>query len=236
MPEEQQAPKRRIIVGSEPEQYPGMFRHVDGRYDGYAQHLIQEIAEIVGLELETKSDLFGPLETLLVAGKIDLIPMVPYSPHRDEYMDFSAPHSIIQDAAFVRRGDSSIQTEANLRGKSIIVVESDIAHRHIVSNSISDRVTTVLSFDEALRLLSSGQHDVVLAPRWLGLRIIGSWNLSNLTTAAPTIRGYARSFHFGVAEGDKKLLELLNRGVYIMEESSRDEKIYDAWFGAWDSQ
>jgi signal transduction histidine kinase len=118
-----------------------------------------------------------------------------------------------------------------LRGKEIILQKSAATHEYFVKNKITDRIVLANSTTDALRLLSSGNHDYVLAQRLVGLIAIKELGLTNLDVTGPLLTAFGRGFGFAVKEGNTELLDLLNQGLQIIKATGRYDEIYEKWFG-----
>ena len=97
-----------IRAGSELEFRPYGFTDKDGQPTGFGPELLRSVADKMGLRLERT---VGPWDTVwndLVAGKLDVLPVVARTPGREPLVDFSLPHTETFDAFFVRSGQPVI--------------------------------------------------------------------------------------------------------------------------------
>jgi ABC-type amino acid transport substrate-binding protein len=77
-------------------------------------------------------------------GKIKvLINLAALSDEHRQFANFSVPHVTVHDAIFVRKGESGIHTEDDLAGKSIIVLNADLAHDYAVSKGWGEQLVLV---------------------------------------------------------------------------------------------
>ena len=166
-------------------------------------------------------------------GKVDVLINVAQSDDRHKYTDFSVPHVTVNGAIFVRKDDSSIGSETDLAGKSIIVFKSDLAHEYAVSKGWQAQLVVVDTANEGLKLLASGKHDAMLLSKLAGIQTIKALDLKNIKALDVKV-GYAQKFSFGVHRGDAKLLARLNEGLALAKASGAYDALYQKWFGIYE--
>jgi len=82
-------------------------------------------------------DLDRPWDTVwnaLVAGQLDVLPIVAKLPERQPLVDFSIPHTETYDAFSCAR-DPLIQNIEGAKGKEIAVMRSDAAHHALLARN-----------------------------------------------------------------------------------------------------
>ena len=153
---------------------PYTFVNKDGLPDGFSVDLMRAVAQVMGVKLEIKVDTWDNARHALENGQIDFLPMMAYSAERDKLYDFSPPHTIAYDAFFTRKDASPISSMDDLKGKKIIVLESDLAHDYLKSLAFiqPEQLIQVNGLPEALRLLASGSADTALMPKLVGLALV----------------------------------------------------------------
>jgi PAS domain S-box-containing protein len=214
----------------------------DGSADGFSVDLLKEVIRASGLEISFTVAPWNQIKQQLAEGKLDVLPLVAYSAERDQVFDFTAPYLQMHGTIFVRKGNTSIQTEADLKDKELLVMRGDSAHEYAVKNQLSDKLTLVSSFEEAMRLLSRGRHDALIIQQLAGLMLqkkLGITNLvdvstfreSSLRMSAKPLSGFVQKFSFAVREGDRDLLGRLNEGLAIVITNGTYDRLYDEWFG-----
>jgi PAS domain S-box-containing protein len=214
----------------------------DGSPDGFSVQLLDEVTKAVGLKVKFQVGPWHEIKQALIEGKIDVLPLVSYSKERDKLLDFTAPYLRMHGTIFVRRNEDSIHDEADLKDKAVIVMEGDTAHEYAVKNNLTTRLILTPTFEEAMRLLSSGKHDAVLIQQLVGYQILGKLNIDNvvdvenareqsLKPAAKPMSGFEQKFCIAVTQGNRELLELLNEGLTITIANGTYEALYNKWFG-----
>ncbi len=179
----------------------------NGKPTGFSIDLTRAVAEVMGLEVEIRLGNWDEVRRDLEMGRIDVITGMGYSKERDNFVDFSAPHHIVYQAIFVRKG-SSISSLESIKDKEIIVQKSDIMHDYVKENNLSANIIVVEDQTEALRLLASGKHDCALLMKLHGLYLVNKLKLTNIKTVGPEI--LPMEYCFAVTEGDSLLLAQFN--------------------------
>ncbi len=217
-----------IRVGSELDFPPYALADENGRPDGFSVELIKAITGAMGLSIKISTGSWDTVWNALVAGQLDVLPIVAKTPGRQRLIDFSLPHTETYDAFFVRKGDPPIQNIAAAQGKEIVVMRSDAAHHELLTRNFPGKLILVDTIPEGLKLISSGKHNAFLCSKLIGTLSIKNHGLTGLT-AGPTIPDYKRVFSFGVKKGDTELLEKLNQGLLIVKTNGEYDRIYDKW-------
>jgi len=156
-----------------------------------------------------------------------------YSEERDRLFDFSVPQTIAYDAIFFKKGNSGLRSLNDLSGKTVIVMNKDVAHSYLLSSGLSKTMSLNLvdSLPEALKQLAAGKGDAAIMPKLVGIATAKKLNLSDIETSPQLIDGYTRPFCFAVKDGNQALLERLNQGLNIIKSTGQYDAIYKKWFG-----
>ncbi|MEI6704086.1 MAG: transporter substrate-binding domain-containing protein, partial [Deltaproteobacteria bacterium] len=117
--------------------HPYTFMNNKGEPDGFSVEIARAVAKVMDLELEIRADRWDLAIKELEAGSIDLLPMMAYTAERDKTFDFSVPHTIAFDAIFHKKGATGLGTLKELSGKTVIVMNRDIAHSYLISSGLS---------------------------------------------------------------------------------------------------
>ena len=100
----------------------------DGSADGFSVELLKAVVQAMGLKIEFGVEPWHQIKQKLIQGELDVLPLVSYSRERDREFDFSASYMRLHGTVFVRKGDTSIQSEADLKGREVLVMKGDNAH------------------------------------------------------------------------------------------------------------
>jgi len=212
-----------LIVGIKSDFAPYEFVDDEGLPSGFHIDLIRAVCDEIGLRPEFTSGSWTNLITALNNNKIDMLAGLEFTSERDSLVDFSIPHSHIYQSVFIRK-NSRINSVEDLRGKEVIVVENTV-----LSGFLNGITAIAVKNDlTALELLSSGQHDAVIAPKLYGLQLISAYDIDNIKSINSTIKTYPMCF--AVDEGSSDLLSSLNEGLNKIKLNGTYRKIYDQWF------
>ncbi len=214
----------------------------DGTPDGFSIDILKAVVHEVGLDVNFAVGPWTKIKQKLIDKEIDVLPLVSYSKDRDKVFDFTAPYLRMHGTIFVRQGETSIHSESDLKDKEVVVMRGDTAHEYAVTHNLSNKLILTDTFEEAMRLLSSGSHDAVVIQKLVGLQLIKKLNISNLVSidsfhesnfkpVSIVLSGFEQKFCIAVQEGDKDLLSLMNEGLAIVFANGTYEDIYDKWLG-----
>lgn len=222
-----------LVIGSEQNFPPFAIGDTDETADGFSIDLWKVVAKEAGLKYSIRVKPWGEVLQEFKDGKIDVLINVAQSDDRHKYTDFSVPHVTVNGAIFVRNNDYRIRSETDLKGKSIIVFKSDLAHEYALSKGWQSQLIVVDTAKEGLKLLASGKHDAMLLSKLAGNQTLKELDIKNIKALDVKV-GYAQKFSFGVHHGDSDLLARLNEGLAIAKSSGVYDSLYQKWFGIYE--
>ncbi len=224
-----------LIVGSEQDYPPFATGTTDQTAGGFTVELWRAVAAESGLNYTIRVRPFHQILQEFKEGKIDVLINLAQSAERGEFADFTVPTVVVNGAIFVRKGESGIHAEADLSGKSIIVLNADLAHDYALSKGWQKQLVLVETAAEGFRLLASGRHDALLLSKLVGMQTLGTLHISNIE-ALNIKAGFAQKFSFAVREGESGLLSRINEGLALSKSSGRYTELYDKWFGVYEEK
>jgi diguanylate cyclase (GGDEF)-like protein/PAS domain S-box-containing protein len=224
---------RTLVVGSELDYPPFAIGETAETADGFTVNLWQIVADDAGLKYTILVKPFHQLLKEFQEGKIDVLINLAQSDERRKFADFTVPHVTVHAAIFIRNGTRGISSEQDLTGKSVIVVDADIAHEYALDQSWGKKLTLVPTAAEGLRLLASGKHDAMFISKLVGMQTLEQLNFPSIT-ALPVIAGASQKFSFAVRKGDAHLLALLNEGLALSKSSGAYDILYQKWFSVYE--
>ena len=228
-----QIQKSTLIVGSEQDFPPFATGLTDETAGGFTVELWKAVAAEADLNYSIRVRPFHELLQDFKAGKIDVLINLAASEQRHEFADFTVPHVVVHGAIFVRKGETSIRSENDFAGKSIIVLSADLAHDYALSKGWKKQLVLVNNAEEGLRLLASGRHDAMLLSKLAGMQTIQTTGLNNIE-ALKTKAGFSQKFSFAVQKGQADLLHKINEGLAVTKANGVYSTIYEKWFGIYD--
>ena len=228
-----QLQKDTLIVGSEQDYPPFATGMTDATAGGFTVDLWKAVAAEAGLKYSIHVRPFHQILQEFKEGKVDVLINLAQSAERRQFADFTVPHVIVHGAIFVRKGESRIRSEDDLIGKSIIVLKADLAHDYAVSKGWEKQLILVNTSAEGMRLLASGQHDVMLLSKLAGMQTLHELGLTSIK-ALQVKAGFSQKFAFAVPKGQSDLLSEINEGLALTKSNGTYNALYDKWFGVYE--
>ena len=225
-------PTAPLVVGSEQDFPPFATGMTNATAGGFTVELWRAVAAEAGLASQIRVEPFHELLRDFQDGRIDVLINLAQSDERRAYADFTVPHVIVHGAIFAREGTTDIRSEADLDGKSILVINKDLAHRYAESQPWGRRLVHVDTAADGLKLLASGQHDVMLLSKLTGLETIRTAGLTGIEPL-DVPAGFSQRFAFAVQKGNADLLMRLNEALAVTKSDGTYDALYDKWFGVY---
>ena len=236
-------PGHRVLRSASELDYPPFaLVRPDGGADGFSVDLLKAVARAAGMDIEFSVGPWNEIKQKLIDRQLDVLPLVSYSADRDKVMDFSASYLRMHGTIFVRAGNERIKSKEDLKDKEVIVMRGDTAHEYALREHLSDHLILTDSFEQAMEMLSKGEHDAVVIQQLVGLELIKRLGITNLVSvdripeknlrpAARPLSGFEQKLCFAVQAGDADLLARLNEGLSITIANGAYDTLYDKWFG-----
>ncbi len=226
---------RQIVAGSEQDYPPFAVGMTDATAGGFTVELWEAVARERGIGYAVRVRPFGELLEGFKAGRVDVLLNLAKSDERQAFADFSTTHVVAGGAVFVRSRNSTVRSEADLAGKSVIVLKGDLAHDYAIGKGWAAQLVLVETAEQGLRLLASGRHDAMLIGKLTGLQTIRNANIGGLEALAVTV-GFSQRFAFAVRKGNAELLANINEGLALAKSNGTYDRLYEKWFGAFETR
>ena len=232
----QPLPEHHVLqVGSEVDYPPFALGKPGGEPSGFTVELWQAVAKEVGLPYTIQVAPFHEVLDGFKTGRIDVLINLAESEERRQFASFSVPHVKAYGAIFVRSGSSAISSEDDLSGKSLIVIQADLAHDYAVSKGWAPHLTLVKDTAEGLKLLRSGQNDAMLVNKLVGLQTMKELGITDLQPV-PVQLPFVQKFGFAVHKGDADTLAKINEGLALVKANGTFDALYEKWFGVLEAE
>jgi len=228
-------PSRTLVVGSEQDYPPFATGMTDETAGGFTVDLWKAVAAEAGLKYTIRVRPFHQILQEFKEGKIDVLINLAISDERRQFADLTVSHVIVNGAIFVRKGESSIHSEEDFAGKSIIVLNADLGHDYAVSKGWQKQLVLVDTSTEGFRLLASGKHDAMLLSKLTGVQAVQALGLTNIE-ALKAKAGFSQKFAFAVHKGQFDLLAKLNEGLAVTKSEGTYNALYEKWFGIYETK
>jgi polar amino acid transport system substrate-binding protein len=225
--------KKELVLGLD-ENFPPMgYRNEDGVIVGFDIDVATEVSARLGVALRPQPVDWSTKEAELNAGNIDCIwNGLTITPERQEMMRFSLPYLANLQVVAVR-GDSDIQTLADLAGKAVGVQAGSSGADALAENAeLTASLGNVAEFDDfmiAMLDLEKGGVDAVVVDIIVANEYIGKkgadFRLLDETVAT-------ESFGIGFRSGDATLCDAVNQTLQGMVADGKLAEISTTWFGS----
>lgn len=226
---------RLLIVGSEQDYPPFAIGLTDETAGGFTVELWKAVAKETGHNYSIHVRPFRQILQEFKDRKIDVLINLAQSDERRQFADFTVTHATVNGAIFVRDGENHIQTEADLAGKSIIVLNADLGHDYAIYQGWQKQLVLVDTTAQGFKLLASGHCDAMLISKLAGMQTLQALNLDNLH-ALSAKAGFSQKFSFAVHKGQSGLLAELNEGLALTKANGVYDALYEKWFGVYEQK
>ena len=223
------SPNRVVFVGGDSNFPPYEFIDQEGRPAGYNVDMTRAIAEVMGIKVDIRLGEWDVMLSALKANQIDILQGIVASEERSKILSFSSPHAIIHHSVFARIGSVAPEGLVGLRGKAVMVQSESIMYEYLLQNNVGAIIYPVTTHVEALRLLSSGQHDYALVANLPGLYLGKEFGLSNIELVSKPFT--SQRYGYGVLKGNESLVAEFSEGLAILKNIGKQQAIYNKWLG-----
>ena len=223
---------QRIRSGAEIHYPPFSFVNEHGQADGFSVELMRAALAAMGREVTFRTGPWAEVRSWLEQAEIEALPLVGRTPEREGLFDFTVPYMSLHGAIVVRDKETGIQDLDDLKGRRVAVMKGDNAEEFLRRKDRGLEIHTAPTFETALRELSEGRYDAVVAQRLVALRLIQKTGLTDLHVIDRPIEGFKQDFCFAVPEGDRDTLALLNEGLAIVMADGTYRHLHSRWFAA----
>lgn len=156
-------------------------------FKGIVKDYIELLSRRLDIEMEVVFD--KPFDELLDdarSGKIDLFPLLSYTPDRSEFLDFTQPYLRYPMVIITRDDGPLVKSISDLKGKRFAVVKHLVIYSKIQQDYSDLNLDFVFSkkVDENLDLIATGKADACIINLAAASTYIYNKGLSNLKIAA----------------------------------------------------
>jgi len=223
-------PEQRLVVGCTDNFPPFDLRDKNGNHIGYARDISTEVARELDCAIEYRtSPHWGEVVEWLKNGEVDLIHLIAYSAERDEYFDFTIPHTLVPEVIFVHSERLDIRGLDDLEGKQIGVVQRHITHEKLLKYDALN-IVVFETPQEGVEALLDGKVDAFACPEYVFAYLVQQMGRENEIKIVGEPLGHLR-YCMAIREGDHVLLPYLDQAIERIEASGKRDEIAQCWFG-----
>lgn len=217
---------------AEPDYPPFSIVKADGSADGLAVELLKAALSEMGLEATFKTAPWDQIKAELAEGQLDVLPLVGRTPEREGLYDFTIPYLTLHGALFVRTDETGIASLNDLAGKRIAVMAGDNAEEYVRRSKLSENIIGTPTFEQAFRMLSTGEADAVIAQKLMGVSLLKTLGLQNIRVVGKPNQEFKQDFCFAVKKGNAGLLATLNEGLAVVMANGTQRRLMNKWIGS----
>ena len=221
-----------VLSAAEADYPPFSIVDKEGRAGGFSVELMRAALESMGREVTFRPGLWADVKNWLEQGDVQALPLVGRTPERESVFDFTFPYVSLHGAIVIRTDTTDIRDLRDLKGRDVAVMKGDNAEEFLLREDRGIKIHTAATFEDALGELSRGLHDAVVIQRLVALRLIQKTGFTNLQIVNQPIDGFRQDFCFGVREGDRETLSLLNEGLALVMADGTYRRLHAKWFAA----
>jgi polar amino acid transport system substrate-binding protein len=218
-----------VIIGGDHNYPPYEYLDASGEPRGYNVDLSRAVARVMGINIAFRLGPWGAMRKALAEEEVDILMGMAHTEERDVEVDFSIPHAKVHQSIWVRNGNVTIRTVADLAGREVIVMRGSVMHDFMLERAIDARLFLASTLAEALTLLASGQHDCALVAKLPGEYLLSGLALDNIHPIARPV--VAQNYGYAVREGNAELLDRFNEGLALLKKSGEYRRIREQWLG-----
>jgi len=214
-----------LTVGSDIP-YPPFEQGKPGNYTGFDIELVEAIAEKVGRKAEFQDTSFETIFRDVAQGKFEaVVSAATITEEREKAVDFSNPYYLSEQAVLVEEG-SDIKTLQELNGKTV-AAQQGTTGLELAKEELGD--SEIRPFPEgpdAVNALKAGTVEGVIIDAPVAQNAVEKSGGVEIAEKVPTEEEYG----IAVAQGEKGLLDEINKGLEEVMDDGTYKKIYEKWF------
>ncbi len=226
------AETKEVVAAVTRDFYPEYVVDADGRPEGFAIDMMNEVAKRAGLSVtfrvfESWSDLIAALER----GDADLIPVVSVTRAREGRMLFTRPVVTSPASLFVRQDTDDVRGLSDLTGRRVAVIEGGFSAEMVSERIPKARLVTYARLKHALFDLLSGEVDALVSFE------SSVWRVGERARLADRIKLVGQPLAevkraIAVRQDLPGLRDRLDAAVADLLSSSEYRKLYSEWYAA----
>jgi PAS domain S-box-containing protein len=185
---------RVITIAPDPYFPPIEYFDQNGIYRGISADYIAIIEEKLGIEFRVlRCESWEEVLEKARKREVDVLPAAAQTPDRSQYVHFSDPHIVLPGVIITRKEVGDLTME-DLRGMRVSVVKSYVWHEFIEKDYPDLGLDLVSDLSTALKRVSLGVSDALVATLPVAIYYIESEGITNLRVAGET--GYVTKLSF----------------------------------------
>jgi PAS domain S-box-containing protein len=223
------AEPKRIVVAGGNSFVPLIFLNSNGNPDGMYVDLWRLWSEKTGVEVEMRLMNWDKTIPALLAGKVDAVDGVTYTPERARFLDFSSSYAELPSYIFFHESIAVVKGLTDLEGFPVGVIGGSHVEDFLRKEASKVRPIRYVNYEEMVKAATQGRLRVFIGedPMIPFLFAKLGHRIAFRRTEKPIISSDMR---MAVRKGDSKILALVERGHKAITFAER-QSIRDEWAG-----
>ena len=199
---------------------------------GFSIDYMNLIASKLNIKIEYVSGYsWSDYMDMLQTKKLDAIVNIAYTKQRAKTIEFTEHFYTIQNVIYVNKNNKEFNSLDELSGKTIAAVKDYFTQQELAKNRPDIKQLLVSNQLEALKLLSLGKVDAVVAEKAIVDYIIQNNSISNITTTSFIDKDtYIAKLRIGISKEDIVLRNIINK-VQKSITTNEINLLKRKWFG-----
>mgnify|MGYP000131932780 CR=1 FL=1 len=202
----------------------------DKQYKGVVIDYMNSLSVELGEEIDFKPLVWEKALLQLKEGKTDICDMF-YSKKRAKDYIFSDPVYLLRSIILVKKNNKTIKNVEDLKNKKVAMQKADYAVEYLKRN-FGENINYILvnNIEEAIELLMNNKVEAVVGDEPVVTYFSSTKNLNDeLKIINPPL--YEKYIRLAVPKSEKKLISILNKGIFSLRRKGILEGIQQKWFG-----
>lgn len=218
-----------LVVGTEGTYAPFTYHaQGSGALTGYDVEVAQAVGEELGVPVKFEETQWDAIFAGLDAGRFDMIAnQVSITPERKKDYAFSTPYTVSKGVIVVKKGDDSISSFADLKGKT--TAQSLTSNWYEMAKKAGADIQNVEGWAQAVTLLEQGRVDATINDQLTYLDYEKTKGDTGLAVAATTSSAARNAFAF--RKGSEGLAKAVDRALAQLRKDGTLAKISEKYFG-----
>jgi L-cystine transport system substrate-binding protein len=218
-----------LTVGTEGTYRPFTYHeNGSGELTGYDVEVMRAIGDELGVDVKFEETQWDAIFAGLDAGRFDAIAnQVSINPEREKDYDFSTPYTVSPSVIVVKKGDDSISSFADLKGKT--TAQSLTSNFYEMAKDAGANVQNVEGWAQAVTLLQQGRVDATVNDRLTFLDYEKTEGDTGLEVAATTDEAARNAVAF--RPGSDSLIKAVDQALEKLRKDGTLAKISEKYFG-----
>lgn len=219
-----------VTLGADYAWPPFDFVDQQQQHAGISADFLTLIAKKTGLNFKIEADVWSNIMSKMQAKKLDGLAAAVKTPERENYLSFSTPYIAMPLAIVTLNTTISIDSLAELDGKTIAVNKGTYLQEWLVKNHPKIKLFLTSSNQESLFLTSAGKVDAYVGNIAVATYIINKEFLTNLKIVAK-VEAFKTKVSMAIDKDKPMLLSIMQKALDAI--SLQERKVIESyWFNA----